>query len=88
MERVKNIAIIFAGGVGSRMGSEIPKQFLQVYGKEIIIHTLEKFQYNDNVDLIYVGCVEEYIHDFEQIQTCIIIIRIPSLLVTLPYKQH
>ena len=53
MERVKNIAIIFAGGVGSRMGSEIPKQFLQVYGKEIIIHTLEKFQYNDNVDLIY-----------------------------------
>ena len=30
MERVKNIAIIFAGGVGSRMGSEIPKQFLQV----------------------------------------------------------
>ena len=77
MERVKNIAIIFAGGVGSRMGSEIPKQFLQVYGKEIIIHTLEKFQYNDNVDLIYVGCVEEYIHDFEQMVQKYHITKIP-----------
>lgn len=77
MERVKNIAIIFAGGVGSRMGSEIPKQFLQVYGKEIIVHTLEKFQYNDNVDLIYVGCVEEYIHDFEQMVQKYHITKIP-----------
>lgn len=65
MDRVKKIAIIFAGGVGSRMGSNVPKQFLKVYGKEIIIHTLEKFQYNDNIDLIYVGCIEEYIHELE-----------------------
>ena len=48
----RNIAIIFAGGVGSRMGSNIPKQFLKIYGKEIIIHTWEKFQYNNNIDLI------------------------------------
>ena len=65
MERVKNIAIIFAGGVGSRMGASIPKQFMKVYGKEIIIHTLEKFQYNNNIDLIYVGCINEYIHELE-----------------------
>jgi 2-C-methyl-D-erythritol 4-phosphate cytidylyltransferase len=65
MRKVKNIAIIFAGGVGSRMGSNIPKQFMTVYGKEIIIHTLEKFQYNENIDLIYVGCIEEYIHNLE-----------------------
>ena len=65
MKNEKNIAIIFAGGVGSRMGSNIPKQFLKVYGKEIIIHTLEKFQYNENIDLIYVGCIENYIHDLE-----------------------
>ena len=61
----KNIAIIFAGGVGSRMGSSIPKQFLKIYGKEIIIHTLEKFQYNENIDLIYVGCIEEYLNELE-----------------------
>lgn len=58
---MKNIAAIFAGGVGNRMGSSIPKQFLEIYGKSIIIHTLEKFQYNPNIDLIYVGCKEEYI---------------------------
>ena len=77
MERVKNIAIIFAGGVGSRMGADIPKQFLKVYGKEIIIHTLERFQYNDNIDLIYVGCIEDYIHDLEQMVQKYHISKIP-----------
>lgn len=56
-----DIAIIFAGGIGQRMGSNIPKQFLKVYGKPIIIHTLEKFQYNSNIDLIYVACKEDLI---------------------------
>ncbi len=56
-----NIAIIFAGGTGQRMGSSIPKQFLEIYGKPIIIHTLEKFQYHDEIDKIYIGCKEEFI---------------------------
>ena len=51
-----NIAIIFAGGTGKRMGSSVPKQFLNVYGKPIIIHTLEKFQYHPEIDKIYVAC--------------------------------
>ena len=58
---MKNIAVIFAGGVGSRMGSNIPKQFLEIYGKPILIHTLEKFQYHNQIDEIYIGCKEEYI---------------------------
>ena len=58
---MKKIALIFAGGVGQRMGSSIPKQFLKVYDKEIIIHTIEKFQYTEQIDEIYVGCKEEYI---------------------------
>ena len=73
MKEDKNIAIIFAGGVGSRMGADIPKQFLKIYGKEIIIHTLEKFQYNDNIDLIYVGCIEEYIPELEKLVKNIIL---------------
>ena len=40
----KNIAIIFAGGSGARMGTGIPKQFIEVNGKPIIIHTLEIFE--------------------------------------------
>lgn len=59
--KVKNIAIIFAGGVGQRFGSEIPKQFVKVYGKEIIVHTLEVFQKHPEIDEIYIGCVEEWI---------------------------
>ena len=73
----KNIAIIFAGGVGSRMGATIPKQFLKIYGKEIIIHTLEKFQYNSNIDLIYVGCIEEYLNELELLVQKYNITKIP-----------
>ena len=63
----KNIAVIFAGGSGKRMKANIPKQFLKVYGKEIIIHTLEKFEYNKNIDLIYIGCIEEYIDELKNL---------------------
>lgn len=57
----KNIAIIFAGGSGARMGSGIPKQFLEVNGKPIIIHTLDIFDEHPMVDEIYIACKEEYI---------------------------
>ena len=77
MNDVKNIAIIFAGGRGDRMGADIPKQFLKIYGKEIIIHTLEKFQYNDNIDLIYVGCIKEYINELEKLVKRYNITKIP-----------
>lgn len=61
MKKDKKIAVVFAGGTGQRMGSELPKQFLKIYGKEILIHTLEKFQYHNDIDSIYIGCKEEYI---------------------------
>lgn len=57
----KNIAIIFAGGSGARMGSGLPKQFLEVAGKPIIIHTLNLFEEHDEIDKIYIACKEEYI---------------------------
>ena len=43
-ENTMNIAIIIAGGSGSRMGQDIPKQFINVYDKPILIYTLESFQ--------------------------------------------
>ena len=50
-----NVAIIFAGGTGQRMSSSgIPKQFLLVNQKPIIVHTLEHFQYAPNIDKIIV----------------------------------
>lgn len=53
-----NIALITAGGVGARVGSDIPKQFLCVVGKPVIIHTLEKFERHSEIDLIAVVCVK------------------------------
>lgn len=53
-----NIAIIIAGGVGSRLGQDIPKQFINVYDKPIIIYTLESFQKHPLIDAIEVVCLE------------------------------
>ena len=39
-----NIAVIIAGGVGSRMGQDLPKQFINVYDKPVLVYTLERFQ--------------------------------------------
>ena len=57
----KVAAIIFAGGSGVRMGAGKPKQFLEVDGKPIIIHTLDIFENHHAVDEIYVACKEEFI---------------------------
>ena len=57
------IAIILAGGSGTRMGSDIPKQFIDIYGKPLIIHTIEAFDINPNIDYIAVICKNEFKED-------------------------
>ncbi|MDE7291334.1 MAG: 2-C-methyl-D-erythritol 4-phosphate cytidylyltransferase [Treponemataceae bacterium] len=57
-----NRALIVAGGVGNRMGQDIPKQFLNVYDKPVIIYTLEAFQRHPNIDEIYCVCLDGW-HD-------------------------
>lgn len=57
-----NIGVIFAGGVGSRMKSKgRPKQFLEVHGKPIIVHTLEIFENNPEIDATIVVCISEWL---------------------------
>lgn len=59
---MKNIAIIFAGGTGTRMGNTYkPKQFLKLDDKAIIIHTIEKFDNCRMIDAIAIASLEEYI---------------------------
>ncbi|MBO5586327.1 MAG: 2-C-methyl-D-erythritol 4-phosphate cytidylyltransferase [Prevotella sp.] len=53
-----NIAIIIAGGSDNRMGQDIPKQFINVYDKPILMYTLEGFQRHPMVDAIEVVCIE------------------------------
>lgn len=57
-----NIAIIFAGGRGERLNNsfELPKQFLKIEGKEILIHTLLKFEKHSEIDKIYLSVLKEY----------------------------
>ena len=57
-----NIAIIIAGGSGARMGQDIPKQFINVYDKPVLIYTLEGFQKHPQIDAIEVVCLDGW-HD-------------------------
>lgn len=57
-----NIALIKAGGIGSRMKVDIPKQFICIKDKPIIIYTLEAFENHPSIDAIIVVCVEGW-HD-------------------------
>ncbi|MBQ4394993.1 MAG: 2-C-methyl-D-erythritol 4-phosphate cytidylyltransferase [Paludibacteraceae bacterium] len=62
-----NIAVILAGGSGSRFGRDLPKQFLKVAGKKVIEHTIDVFEHNDLIDEIAVVTQPEYIADVEQL---------------------
>lgn len=53
-----NIAIIIAGGSGQRMGQDIPKQFIHVYDKPVLIYTLESFERHPQIDAIEVVCID------------------------------
>lgn len=64
-----NIGVIFAGGSGTRMHTkDIPKQFLMVHGKPIIVHTIEQFEYHDEIDGIVVVCIKDWIPYMEEMK--------------------
>ena len=57
-----NIAVIFAGGTGTRMNTRaIPKQFLEMHGKPVLIYTLEQFNQHPEVERIVLVCLESWI---------------------------
>ena len=58
MEEAMIVALVIAGGIGSRMGADIPKQFVQVNGKPVLFYTLEAFQAHPMVDAILLVCID------------------------------
>ncbi len=58
MKEKKTIAILTAAGTGTRTGQDIPKQFLHIENKPLIIYTLEAFEKHPSVDVIIVVCLE------------------------------
>lgn len=66
---MKRFAIIVAGGKGNRMKSEIPKQFIEIGGKPILMHTIEQFYKADsNIEIILV-LPKEQIQYWQELQT-------------------
>ena len=55
-----NIAVILAGGNGSRVGYDIPKQFVSIAGKPMIVHCIEAFQSHPEIDRIVVVCIKDF----------------------------
>lgn len=56
-----NYVILLAGGIGKRMGADMPKQFIKVEGKPIIVYSIENFQRNEQIEKIVVVCVKDWI---------------------------
>ena len=64
------IAGIVAGGIGNRMGQNIlPKQFLELSGKPIVIHTVEKFLASPDIDNVVVGVHKDWLHLMYELST-------------------
>ncbi len=63
-----NIAVVFAGGVGARMAhSSRPKQFLEIHGRPVIVHTLDIFQQHPEIDSIAVAILPQYREHLERL---------------------
>lgn len=63
---MSTIAVIIAGGIGSRIGADIPKQFIKVYNKPVLVYTLESFQKHPEIDAIEVVCIDGWQTDVEK----------------------
>ena len=66
-DNIKNYVILLAGGIGKRMGTDVPKQFIEIEGKPIIAYTIENFQRNPQIEKILVVCVKQWVDKLNEI---------------------
>jgi len=57
---LRNIAVVLSGGAGIRMGVDIPKQYIELAGKPVIVHTLEQIQHCESVEGVVVTASPEW----------------------------
>lgn len=62
-----NVAIILAGGTGTRVGADVPKQFIEVLGKPILAYALERFERNTEIDAIEIVCHKDWVDESKAI---------------------
>ena len=78
---MKNVAVIFAGGTGSRMNNvSRPKQFIELNGKPVIIYTLELFENHPKIDGIVVVCLETWIDFLKELLNKFHITKVASVV--------
>ena len=58
-----NVAMVLAGGTGTRIGADVPKQFIKIKNKPILVYTIENFQNNNNIDAIEVVAHEDWLEE-------------------------
>ena len=61
-----NYLLLMAGGVGNRVGANIPKQFIEVLGKPIIAYTMQIFQSHPEIDGIELVCIKGFEQNLRQ----------------------
>lgn len=83
-----NIAVILAGGSGSRLGGGLPKQFLKVAGKKIIEHTIDVFENNASIDEIAIVTKVEYTHDVESMVLNNKYVKVKKILIGGKERYH
>lgn len=57
------VGMLLAGGIGQRMGADVPKQFLQVNGKPIVCYPLEIMEKHPEIEVIEIVCVQDFVDD-------------------------
>ncbi len=67
MSRLRNVAVVLAGGTGTRLGHEIPKQLIRIGGKAIIEHTIATLQRSPDIDDIIVMMARGYLDEIHEI---------------------
>ena len=60
MKQSYNVALILAGGIGERMHAVVPKQFMEIDGEMVLLHTLKAFQRHPLIHEIYLVCMPEW----------------------------
>lgn len=60
MKQSHNIALILAGGTGERMHASVPKQFMEIDGESVLLHTMLAFQHHPLIHEIYIVCTPEW----------------------------
>ena len=84
-----NYAIILAAGVGQRMRSGgLPKQFLQLMGKPIVVYTLEKFEQTEDIDKVIIVCHGSYVEQMQKLVNLYQLSKVETIIVGGSNRQN